>query len=53
MPEAAITEVGEHVYVVPRAALPLLAAQRLDLDLFDVAALIEQRYDDATGRRCR
>ena len=30
-----------------RAALPLLAAHRLDLDLFDVAALIDQRYDDA------
>ena len=46
MPEAAITEVGEHAYVVPRAALPLLAAHRLDLELFDVAALIDQRYDD-------
>ena len=47
MPEAAITQVGEHAYVVPKAALPLLAAQRLDLDLFDVAALIDQRYDDS------
>ena len=47
LPEAAITEVGEHAYVVPKAALPLLAAHRLDLDLFDVAALIDQRYDDA------
>ena len=47
IPDAAITEVGEHAYVVPRAALPLLAAQRLDLDLFDVAALVHQRYDDA------
>ena len=46
MPEAAITQVGEHAYVVPRAALPLLAAHRLDLELFDVAALIDQRYDD-------
>ncbi len=47
MPEAAITEVGEHAYVVPKAALPLLAAHRLDLELFDVTALIDQRYDDA------
>ena len=47
LPEAAITEVGEHAYVVPKVALPLLAAHRLDLDLFDVAALIDQRYDDA------
>ena len=46
MPEAAITQVGEHAYVVPRAALPLLAAHRLDLELFDVAALIDQQYDD-------
>src|SRR5687768_7472015 len=27
MPDAAITEVGEHAYVVPKAALPLLAAR--------------------------
>ena len=47
LPEAAITEVGTHAYVVPKSALPLLAAHRLDLDLFDVAALIDQRYDDA------
>jgi subtilisin family serine protease len=47
MPDAAITEVGEHAYVVPRAAMPLVAAKRLDLDLFDIAGLIRQGYDDA------
>ena len=47
IPDAAITEVGEHAYVVPRAAMSLVAAKRLDLDLFDVAGLVRQRYDDA------
>ena len=47
IPDAAITEVGEHAYVVPRAAMSLVAAKRLDLDLFDVAGLIRQGYDDA------
>ena len=59
LPEAAITEVGKHAYVVPKTALPLLAAHRLDLDLFDVAALIDQRLrrrapvDAAGDRRLR
>ncbi|HUL80482.1 MAG TPA: S8 family peptidase, partial [Vicinamibacteria bacterium] len=47
IPTASITEAGRHLYVVPQAASRLLAAKRLDLDLFDVAGLVEQRYDDA------
>ena len=46
-PQAAITDTGTHLYVVPRSATPLLASRRLDLDLFDVAGLIKQHYDDA------
>ena len=46
-PQAAITDTGKHLYVVPQSAMPLLAAHRLDLDLFDVAGLITQHYDDA------
>ena len=46
-PQAAITDTGTHLYVVPQSAMPLLAAHRLDLDLFDVAGLIKQHYDDA------
>ncbi|TWP49287.1 S8 family serine peptidase [Lentzea tibetensis] len=37
----------DHVRVVPDDALPLLAAGRLDEQLFDVTALVEQGYDDA------
>ena len=47
IPQVAISRVGVHVYVVPRAAMPLLAAGRLDHDLFDVHALIADRRDDA------
>jgi subtilisin family serine protease len=47
IPNASITEVGDHVYVVPQKAMPLLAHERLDLDLFDVAGLVRQGYDDA------
>ncbi|GAA5143564.1 S8 family serine peptidase [Nocardioides marinquilinus] len=36
------------LHVVPDAALPYLAQQRLDADLFDVTGLIEQGYDDAS-----
>src|SRR6185437_10366772 len=46
IPNASITEVGDHVYVVPQKAMPLLAHERLDLDLFDVAGLVRQGYDD-------
>ena len=47
MPDAAVSEVGDHLYVVPRSAALLLAAQRVDRDLFDVAGLIRLGYDDA------
>src|SRR6476469_3907111 len=49
VPDAAITDAGRHLYVVPRSAAHLLAAGRLDRDLFDVAELIRLGYDD--GRR--
>lgn len=41
-------QVGDHVYVLPDAALPYLAAGTLDRRLFDVTALLELRYDDET-----
>ena len=37
-----------HVFVVPTEAFGLLAARRLDRDLFDVTGLIEAKYDDAS-----
>ena len=48
IPQAAIQRVHGHVYVVPTEALGLLEASRLDRDLFDVTALIEAEYDDAS-----
>jgi len=48
LPQAAIQQVHDHVYVVPSEALGLLEANRLDPDLFDVTALIEAEYDDAS-----
>lgn len=47
VPGQLIRRVGDDLYVVPREALPLLARRRLDPDLFNVTALIEQGYDDA------
>jgi subtilisin family serine protease len=47
VPDASISEAGDHLYVVPQRAARLLARGVLDLDLFDVAALIELEYDDA------
>ena len=38
---------GDHLYVVPADAVPLLNAGRLDRRLFDVAALLSFGYDDA------
>jgi subtilisin family serine protease len=40
--------VGKDLHVVPDAALPYLAQDRLDDDLFNVTALVEQGYDDAS-----
>ncbi len=48
IPQAAIQQVHDHVYVVPSEALGLLEANRLDPDLFDVTALIDAEYDDAS-----
>ncbi|MGH3681682.1 MAG: serine protease, partial [Natronosporangium sp.] len=39
------TDQGD-AYVVPSAALPMLAADRLDLALFNVSGLVEQGFDD-------
>lgn len=41
-------QVGDHVHVIPDAALPYLAAGTLDRRLFDVTALLELGYDDET-----
>ena len=37
---------GDDLYVVPVEAEPALAADRLDLELFNVTGLVEQGYDD-------
>ena len=41
VPQAAISQVHDHLYVVPIAAFGLLAANRLDRSLFDVTQLIK------------
>ncbi|MFE7228012.1 S8 family serine peptidase [Nocardioides sp. NPDC057577] len=41
-------QVGDHLYAIPTAAKPYLAANTLDRRLFDVTALLEMRYDDET-----
>lgn len=46
IPQASITQVRGHLYVVPTEAFGLLAAGRLDRALFDVTALLEDEYDD-------
>ncbi|WP_427887819.1 S8 family serine peptidase [Kribbella sp. GL6] len=43
-----IQQVGEDLHVVPDAALPYLASGRLDPELFNVSALVDQGYDDAS-----
>src|SRR5699024_531839 len=48
IPQAAINQAGGHVLVVPFEAMGLLAAKRLDRDLFDVTALLAAGYDDAS-----
>jgi subtilisin family serine protease len=40
---------GEDVYVIPAAAEPALAADRVDRQLFNVTALVEQGLDDASS----
>ncbi|MEU7572186.1 S8 family serine peptidase [Micromonospora sp. NPDC049240] len=39
--------IGDDLYVIPDEALPYLAANRLDRDLFNVTELIEDGFDDA------
>lgn len=46
VPPAAITQVNDHLYVVPFAAVGLLATHSLDRRLFDVTELIADEYDD-------
>lgn len=41
-------QVGDHLYAIPTAAKPYLAAGTLDRRLFDVTALLEMGYDDET-----
>ena len=48
IPQAAINQVHDHLYVVPTEAFGLLAAHRLDRDLFDVTGLLDDEYDDAS-----
>lgn len=38
---------GDHTFVVPAQAMPLLAADQLDPRLFDVTELVAMGYDDA------
>lgn len=40
--------IGSDLHVVPDAALPFLAHDRLDDDLFNVTSLVDQGYDDAS-----
>lgn len=40
--------VGGDLHVVPDSALPFLAQDRVDADLFNVTGLVEQGYDDAS-----
>lgn len=40
--------VGGDLHVVPDDALPFLAKERIDADLFNVTELVEQGYDDAS-----
>jgi subtilisin family serine protease len=41
--------VNDDLYVIPFSAEPALAANRLDVELFNVTSLIEQGYDDANS----
>lgn len=43
---AQILNIGEETYVIPSSAMPYLAADKLDKDLFNVTELIEKGYDD-------
>lgn len=43
---AQILNIGEDTYVIPGSAMPYLAADKLDKDLFNVTKLIDNGYDD-------
>ncbi|KEZ48597.1 peptidase [Metabacillus indicus LMG 22858] len=43
---AQVLTIGEDTYVIPNSAMPYLAADKLDKDLFNVTELIENGYDD-------
>src|SRR4051794_30507878 len=36
----------QHLYVIPDDAVPLLAAGKLDKELFNITALLDAHYDD-------
>ncbi len=43
---AQILDIGEETYVIPNSAIPYLAADKLDMDLFNITELIKNGYDD-------
>ncbi|UAL54773.1 S8 family peptidase [Metabacillus dongyingensis] len=43
---AQVLNIGEDTYVIPSSAMPYLAADKLDKDLFNVTKLIKNGYDD-------
>lgn len=43
---AQVLTVGKETYVIPNSAMPYIAADKLDKDLFNVTELIKNGYDD-------
>lgn len=43
---AQVMTIGEDTFVIPSSAMPYLAADKLDKDLFNVTKLIKNGYDD-------
>lgn len=43
---AQVLTVGDNTYVIPTSAMPYVAANKLDKDLFNVTELIKNGYDD-------
>nr|WP_083207927.1 S8 family serine peptidase [Fictibacillus arsenicus] len=41
-----VLTLGEDTYVIPSSAMPYVAAEKLDMDLFNVTELIKNGYDD-------
>ncbi|WP_051855722.1 S8 family peptidase [Streptomyces sp. NRRL B-1347] len=46
-----VSRSGAHTYVIPRDAVTLIRAGRLDLRLFDIRALVTSGYDDGSRAR--